>query len=150
MFSPGSRPRAFGAVLPPVVVSLWATGPRDQVIAQAELLPTLLARRVWSRWLREQHVIFFLDNESARHALCRGFSPHLGSACILSACALLDARCGIRQWTARVPTACNPADDPSRGRLRECMRRWRAESDSVIGQHGWRSWEELAAEVRPT
>ena len=58
--------------------------------------------------------IFFVDNNSARDGLIRGYSPVLESCRLIGASAFLDAALGLVPWYERVPSASNIADDPSR------------------------------------
>ena len=87
---------------------------QKQVIGQAELFPLLVARLTWSERLRGRSVIFFIDNESARIAAIKSYSPVLPSLRILMQCIGIDFELGISPWHARVPTCCNIADGPSR------------------------------------
>ena len=64
----------------------------------------------------------FLDNEAARHALVKGYSPLVRGAELVSEAWLAFAACSAAVWFARVPTRSNPADAPSRGQ--ECPQ-WR-------------------------
>ena len=59
-------------------------------------------------------VIFFVDNNSARDGLIRGYSPVLESCRLIGASSLMDAALCLTPWYERVPSASNVADDPSR------------------------------------
>ena len=50
-----------------------------QVIGQAEIFPVLVARLTWRQYLRGRKCIFVLDNEGARIAVVRSYSPVLAS-----------------------------------------------------------------------
>ena len=56
----------------------------------------------------------FLDNESARIALVRSYSPVLPSLNIVMEVATWDLANGVEPWYARVPTCANVSDGPSR------------------------------------
>ena len=55
-----------------------------------------------------------MDNESARAALVRSFSPILDNFCLLQLNARLDSKIFARHWYSRVPSKSNPADSASR------------------------------------
>lgn len=101
--------------MPPAVLRAWRQdGGKVQVIGQAELLPAALSRLLWRERFRHRRLIVFIDNDSARQALIRGWSPSLSSQAIISK--LLRSECvdQVWIWYARVPTHSNPADAPSR------------------------------------
>ena len=115
MFLHGAAPQAFGAVLDTATVSRWYTKLGQlQVIGQAELFPLLVARLTWARVMVGRRVIFFVDNDSARMACIRAYSPVLPSLQIIMQCVQYDCQHQVSSWYARVPTHSNIADDPSR------------------------------------
>ena len=87
---------------------------QEQTIGQAEIAPALLARLTWADDLLGRRVIQFVDNDSARYALVKGYSPSLASSVLLSDTWLQDCRLGLFSWYDRVPTASNIGDGPSR------------------------------------
>ena len=93
----------------------WKT--RDgqtQVIGQAEVFPVLVARLTWAKHLVNRRVIYFIDNESARLALIKGYSPVLPTLDILMEVLGWDFDKQSFPWYSRVPTASNIGDGPSR------------------------------------
>ena len=123
IFIPGRRPEAFGALLTDSAVkSLTSKLGQTQVIGQAELLPVLVAKTVWRRYLSNRKVIYFIDNDSARLALVRAYSPVLTSLSIIMKCAHQDALSRSSSWYARVPSKSNIADGPSRMKSEEVKR----------------------------
>jgi hypothetical protein len=72
------------------------------------------ARCLWQEHFQGRFNITFIDNNSARFGLVRGYSPVLDSARLIGESWLCDARLGAASWYARVPTAANIADGPSR------------------------------------
>ena len=112
--------QCFGAVVPDSVVSSWKTKlDQEQVIGQAEIFPVLVARLTWQHLLKGRRCIFFLDNESARIALVRSYSPVLPSLNILMEVTSWDYKHSVDPWYARVPTCANISDGPSRMSLDE-------------------------------
>eukprot|EP00971_Amphidinium_carterae_P042542 836427-Amphidinium_carterae.1 len=65
---------------------------KKQLIGQAEILPILVSRLLWSDRLRGRKVFFFVDNDAARYACIRGWSEAVGSNQMIRALAVLDAR----------------------------------------------------------
>ena len=105
----------FGTEVPKAVVEGWKTKQtQTQVIGQAEIFPALMARLVWAKELRDERTIFFIDNESARLALVKAYSPVLASLRLIMECLEWDQKSDCFPWYARVPTYSNLADGPSR------------------------------------
>ena len=122
----------FGLEVPQEVARSWRAGLSWQVVGQAELFPVYLARRVWAEEIRGRDVLWFIDNDSARHALVKGYSPVLQSCEILSRAAEADAGLGVRNWYARVPTFSNIGDLPSRLRFDELKRLLPAAEETTV------------------
>lgn len=111
----GEQTQAFGAKLTSEAVDLLVSkSGQTQVIGQAEILPILVAKTVWADQIRNKKVVYFIDNDSARLALIKGYSPVLASLRIIMSCAYYDAKLRTSPWYARVPTKSNIADEPSR------------------------------------
>ncbi|CAJ1438941.1 unnamed protein product [Effrenium voratum] len=92
----------------------WASSGSRQLIGQAEIYPVVLAKATWAGYLAKRKVIWFIDNESARAAFIRSFSPVLHSVKLLWANARLDVRLELWNWYARVPSKSNFSDAASR------------------------------------
>ena len=105
----------WGGVVPQSLVHRWKQDGRVQTIGQAELLPTIMVRSHHEAMLRHRRVIFFIDNDSARQALIRGFSPSKSSNDIIRLMVLSEKQHQVWLWYTRVPSSSNPADQPSRG-----------------------------------
>jgi hypothetical protein len=127
IFAPGRQPMAFGAILSQEVVSSWLTKlGQTQVIGQAEIFPVLVARWTWAEELKNKRVLYFIDNDSARLALVKSYSPVLPSLKIISECSEWDCANSSCAWYARVPTEANVADGPSRMESREVVQNYGA------------------------
>ena len=109
-----STSQFFGDNIPQQFVDLWRRSGKKQVIAQAEVFPVLISKETWKEMLFGRSVLWFLDNDSARLALVRCFSPVLDNFCLLQLNARLDLKIHARHWYSRVPSKSNPADDASR------------------------------------
>jgi hypothetical protein len=55
-------------------------GKRRQLIGQAELLPMIAARMLWSGRLQGRDVLHYVDNDAARFSVIKGCSPSRASA----------------------------------------------------------------------
>eukprot|EP00435_Cladocopium_sp_Y103_P053347 s684_g17.t1 len=104
----------FGDHVPSAFVNMWQRAGKRQVIAQAEIFPVLIAKETWQSRIDGRSVLWFLDNESARAALVRCFSPILDNFLLLQLNAKLDSDIQARHWYSRVPSRSNPSDDASR------------------------------------
>ena len=112
---PGMRWQAFGATLTDKAAkALSSKVGQTQIIGQVEILPVVVAKEIWSKEISSRKVIYFIDNDSARLALIKGYSPVLQSLKLIMQAAKFDASNMSASWYARVPTSSNPADAPSR------------------------------------
>ena len=66
----------------------------------------------------------FIDNESARSGLIKGSSRNKDSAELIEEFVNRDLEENAFFWFARVPSASNIADDPSRGREPQALEGW--------------------------
>jgi hypothetical protein len=101
--------------VPGHIATSWRTGASGQVIGQAEIHPVVVAKNTWAHYLKDTSAIFLIDNDSARDALIKGYSPSLSSCRIIAESSAADARLALAPWYERVPSYCNIADAPSRG-----------------------------------
>ena len=68
----------------------------------------------WRSLLKGRQVLWFCDNEAARSAVVRSYSPLLDSMQIVRQCAFEDVAAQTTNWYARVPSKSNLADAASR------------------------------------
>jgi hypothetical protein len=104
----------FGDDVPSVFVDEWTKGGRKQVIFQAEIFPIWVAKATWKDLLSFRQVIWFCDNEAARAAMVRSYSPLLDSMQLIRNCAHEDVKAQTLNWYARVPSKSNLSDAASR------------------------------------
>lgn len=104
----------FGDHVPSEILALWKRHGKKQVISQAEMLPVLVAKLVWSEALTRNSVLCFLENESARTCFVRNYSPVLDNFFMLQFNGLLDMSLDARHWYSRVPSRSNISDAASR------------------------------------
>ena len=108
------QPEAFGVHVPQAVVARWRSGGAWQVIGQAELAPAMAASAMRAHRLRDRHVIWWVDQNAARQALTKRYSPKWESAALIDGASQRLASLGCDPWFTRVPSSRNPADFPSR------------------------------------
>ena len=109
-----NRSYVFGDHVPRALTEKWRRSGKRQVIAQPEMLPVLVSKITWEDALRNRNVLWFLDNESAKMAFVRCFSPVLDNFFMLQMNSKLDVELQIRNWYSRVPSKSNPSDSASR------------------------------------
>ena len=75
---------AFGATMGVEMIRLLGEdGRKTQLIGQAEILPMLVSRILWSGRVQNRDVIHYVDNDAARYSCIKGGSPCLGSAWLI-------------------------------------------------------------------
>eukprot|EP00971_Amphidinium_carterae_P342693 6482092-Amphidinium_carterae.1 len=104
----------------------WSEDGRKQLVTEAELLPILLARRVWKERLQGAKLIVFVDSEPALFSCIKGCSRTPSCNDIVRAIAFEEGSAQTWSWYSRVPSAANPADQASRSAVLECADRWNA------------------------
>ena len=78
-----------------------------------------------NKWANRR-LLFFVDNDSARDALVKAYSPSLASQNLVYAFFHEEMKEQSYPWLARVPSASNIADLPTRGKLRQAAETGRA------------------------
>ena len=112
--------RAFGAVVPSVLLDTWYAKGKRHLIGQVEMYAVLLARSCWADVLDGSRVIFFVDHSGVLAACISGSSKEDSWRKLLCALERADAHPAL-QWFSRVPSQLNISDGPSRGRWRELL-----------------------------
>ena len=111
--SKGSLVSAFSEKAPTSVMDRLLAD-SENPIYELELFPVLLALRKWQSLLQGTQIVSFVDNDAAKYALVKACSTtHVGAE-IIEDIRMIELRCQMRIWYARVPTHSNPADGPSR------------------------------------
>ena len=137
LFTRTGPPQYFGDLVPARIVTAWRAAGGFQVIGQAELLPVYLASVLWSAELKDQYSIWFIDQNAARQAMAKGYSPAGRSATIIDSTTEMLARARTWPWFARVASASNIADGPSRQEFGEIVSLFpRAERRHIV-------WDEV-------
>ena len=132
-------PETFGEEVPSGIVGSWRRDQRTQVIGQAELAPVILSIRLWADVLRGRHVIVFIDQDAARLGLVKAYSPSEVSSELIDVAMASVADVSVYPWFARVATASNIADLPSRFMWKELYDILPKVSRKRLGGREW-SW----------
>ena len=100
-----------------------------QVVGQAELLPCVFARRLWSGRLRGRLVMHFIDNDAARFSLIKGTSPTQDSAWLTGEFWRREAKAQAFSWFEGIP-----ALRTWRAALRDCRQSpsWALTNSAVV------------------
>eukprot|EP00435_Cladocopium_sp_Y103_P031558 s2135_g8.t1 len=105
----------FGDHVPEAFTKVWARHGKKHVICQAEMFPVLVAKCTWSDRLALRSILRFMDNESARMAFVRNFSPVIDNFFLLQVNSNFDVDLQSRIGTAvYLQSQTNPSDDASR------------------------------------
>ena len=115
---PGGDCEIFGAAVPDQVVEAWQGGGKTHVIGLVELYACIVSLLHWKPDVSSRRVILFVDNWPALDVLVKGTSlqPEWRDLLLLLEDPLED---NFMLWVARVPSASNVADHPSRGSVKE-------------------------------
>ena len=93
---------------------LSVDGEKKQIIGQAEILPMIVSRILWSGRMQGRDVIHYVDNDAARFSTIKGSSPSRESSWLIHGFWETEVQNQSHTWISRVPTCCNIGDGPSR------------------------------------
>ena len=97
-------------------------------IYELELLPLYVALCLWGPLMQSTHVVFYLDNDAARAAVCKGCGGTKLGQRIVQCIMEVECQLKLKSWYARVPTHSNISDGPSRMDCTEVMQLGSAEA----------------------
>ena len=100
--------------MPSKLMSAWSDTGKKHLIGPVELYAVGLARTIWSGYL-DNRAIFFVDHGGVLAALISGSSRDSIWRHILLKMEKSDAAAPCLAWYARVASASNISDGPSRG-----------------------------------
>ena len=109
----GSLVQCFGEEVPRLLVDLLLKF-SDHPIYEVEVLPVLLALKLWMRFLGGSPTVFYLDNVAARASYIEGVGANSSATSFIKEFVQLESRLRIYSWFGRVPSHSNVADGPSR------------------------------------
>ena len=110
----GKQISAFSLVLDFNQLELLGYPEKKTVIFEAELVAVLLAMKLWPSKIAHKPCMFFIDNNSARDISISGNARTEPGNTLASMLLLLEDSLGVIAWYARVASASNIADSPSR------------------------------------
>ena len=101
--------------VPEELAHSWrVSGSKSQVIAEAEMFPVLVCRAMFAVRGVTVLAVHYVDNDGVADGLIRGMSPIVSLRDMLYEYALQESDRNIVSWIARVASASNPGDAPSR------------------------------------
>lgn len=115
LFDPGAGDVLFFATVLSAETMALLTACSANPICVIELLGVLLALWLWRGRLHQRPLLGFIDNEPAKHAMCRGGSSSVDAAAVVNGICNAEITDRILAYWDRVPSASNIADAPSRG-----------------------------------
>ncbi len=107
------------------------------MVAQAELLPVLVAMKLYTEVFKHRLLLVFIDNEGARAGLISATSAVEDNADIIHAITSMEDLLSVKAWYTRVPSSSNCADPPSRSRMAETARRFAREVPMLVPKDDW-------------
>ena len=132
LFDPAARSISyFSWLLPSDLILKIPSG--SNPIHQLEVLPVLISFKIWREQLTGRGVIIFVDNEGAKSSLVNGGSGAEVSNRIVAAIDDAITAYASSVWYDRVPSAANPADAPSRGKVPSGRLGWQGPTETLIG-----------------
>ena len=106
--------RFFGGEAPSDLMHLLLQGSKNPIY-ELEVMPVLVAISLWGRQCQNSQVCWYLDNEASRSAYLKAYGATLIADGMVAAFTREEMALQIKSWFARVPSASNLADAPSRG-----------------------------------
>ena len=97
----GTLVQCFGEAVPRVLVDQLHEF-SDHPIYEVEVLPVLLALKVWMRFLTGCPTVFYLDNVAARASYIKGIGANPSATSFIKEFVQLESRLKIYSWFGRV------------------------------------------------
>ena len=101
-------------------------------IGELETVATAVALRLWETKLARKELVAYIDNEGSRMSLCKGVSKSHTIATLCFGVATHMECNSILAWFARVSSASNIADSPSRDKPCALLPECKLEADNVV------------------
>ena len=122
LFNPaGTVEKWFGCKVQRDVCNSISSEGQKQIIGELETLAVLVALQLWGPELKSKHLMTFIDNEGCRYLILRGRAENKNLSKLVHQIARSEEDSSLFIWYARVPTECNIADAPSRGKSHELL-----------------------------
>ena len=122
LFNPsGTIEKWFGCKVQREVCSSISSKGQKQIIGELETLAVLVALKLWGRLLCSKHLMVFIDNEGCRYLILKGSPGNKNLSKLVHQIARCEEEASLFVWYARVPSECNIADPPSRGKSHQLL-----------------------------
>ena len=118
LFAPTGDARVFGCNVDESLLSQWLQD-FSHPIGLIELYAIAVAYNLWGPMFGDQKILIFGDNWAANDTFIKGTSSVKAWRSLLLQLERLDDSYNAMAWMARVPSASNIADPPSRGSIEE-------------------------------
>ena len=110
-------------VVPENLLRHWKSlGNKEQLIAELELFPIVVAFQQLQPLLQRRRVLLFVDNNAIKEAIVKSSSQSLSLFVLLAELSRLWGANECLCWVSRVPSKSNIADFPSRHRAEEAAK----------------------------
>ena len=106
-------------VVPISLVDHWRADGQEQIISQVELFALVAARHSYKDRLLNRRCICWIDNEAARFAAIKSASSSMTMKSLARLLCEIEIDFPSFIWIERVPSFSNPADMPSRLKVKE-------------------------------
>ena len=113
----GVQVAAFSCKLDYELLKILGFPLKSTVIFEAELLALLLGMSLWKKKLRGRPCVCYVDNNATRDVSIAGKARTQPGLSLVMDLLRLEDEVGLNAWYARVPSASNIADGPSRDDL---------------------------------
>jgi hypothetical protein len=135
----------FSADIPSDLIRNWKSEGAEVVIHHAEILPIYLVCFCWRNLLTRRRVLFFIDNQSSRFALIKGYSSVPKASAVIRAINEILFQSFTVSWYAWVPTHSNIADAPSRNDDKFLIQSGYSKSEVSVPE-SFKSWETFTSQ----
>ena len=109
----GKLVQFFGGNVPDALMSVLLKASKNPIY-ELEVLPVLMAVALWGGVCSLSQVCWYLDNDAGRSAFIKAYGATSVADGMLEDFTAEEMRLQIKSWFARVPSASNLADAPSR------------------------------------
>ena len=120
----------FGLALPSSLLGQFLEF-SEHPIYELELLPVLVAIKLWATLLRRSHVVFYSDNNAARSALVRADGATPAARGIVTEFVKFEKLLHWLTWFGRAPSHSNP---------RQCTMAFSSHTKQVVLQSHLSQW----------
>ena len=109
----GTLLQFFGGTVPLTYMQLLLSSSKNPIY-ELEVLPVLMAVMLWGEMCALSQICWYLDNDAGRSAFIKAYGAFCFADGMLEEFTAFEMQLQIKSWFARVPSASNLADAPSR------------------------------------